>query len=296
VDVSGGAEVSGQAVLGTSVEPVGGVIVGGETEEFITFWNAYRDRDYLYGVGEIVYLRVPKKNRPSRYHQHMIEGVRLYGDYNLYDIGIGILVDESMLVSPLNKDVIQSQEATATEEYATGRIDKIDNTPVLSDPVGGDLATTEDLSDEAGPNYSPLLSARNRLRDISPLPDPTGGIVQIPSTECCPGVPSGLQAKLNRLRNTTPLADPVGGTMSFEMTESRPSDPSSRLRSKLVTLERTPVIPDPVGGIIAITHRDDIEDIDVSSIKRKLETLGDIAVLPDPEGSYIIRSVETEPV
>jgi len=188
---------------------LGGILASGTTEEFLTFWNYLRDRNYLFSVGEIVYIQDPRSDRPSRYHRHVVEGYRLFNDHNLYDIGIGILVSEEFLVSDLNHDVILSDEGVDT-----GQLEVSDVSP---DPVGGDLEQ-ESTEGEACciPDYADLatirfMKKREALQSTTVLPTPTGGIIAVTQQDGSDKVEtSSYGRKLDDLEGMALLPGPTG--------------------------------------------------------------------------------------
>lgn len=224
VDGEGGALVSGTHTLGVSEIVIGGILAGGTTEGFLTFFNYLRDRDYLFSIGEIVYIQDPRKDQPSRYHRHVVEGYRLFGDHNLYNIGIGILVDEEFLVSDLNHDVILSDEVVDTTDYVKYIQRQLDLTPVSPDPVGGSV----DSEDSEG-------------------------------NECCvpeyadDAVTSGFMKKLEDLRNTTVLPAPSGGIIAISQQDGSNEVETSSYQKKLDALDSIALLPDPTGAYIIVS-------------------------------------------
>jgi hypothetical protein len=220
-----GAILGGAATLtlASAEQGSGGLRTGGSTEGFLTFYNVLRDREYLFSVGDIVYIQDLRSDQPSRYYKHVVEGYRLFGNHNLYDIGIGILVEERFLVSDLNRDVILSDEAADTSDYLNYLQSKLETSEVRPDPVGGHLDDEATEGEECCiPDYADLATIR-------------------------------FMKKLEDLSNTTVLPSPSGGILAFTQQDGSDEVEASGIQRELDTLEDIVLLPDPTGAYIVVS-------------------------------------------
>ena len=292
----GGILASGEFFTWLGWLPQGGVVAEGEAEVTDDYWNYDREKVYRYKLGSIVYLRYPASRDyvPSHYEQHQVEGVRIFGNHNLYDIGIGILVDEDLLVDDINKIRLQSEEANYTIEYSGNKIDRLEDLPVLSDPLGGELFESDEITDiSTADEQAAARSKHERLSRLSPLSDPVGGEIEVTSTEssCC-RLPNKIKNRLKAFQNMQALPNPRGGTMQFSEAETPITEVAASIEKKLSRLRGASTLPTPNGGIMSFSETDGQVGVDVSTIRKKREQLDGVAMIPDPTGAYILVSMD----
>ena len=300
IDGSGGALVTGTSVIGIAPQVSGGVSVGGIPVIEDSFFNKARNKGHIYSIGEGVYLRYePKNNLPSRYERRTVEGLRFFGERNLYDVGIGILVDEGLLISDLNIDVVRSDEAYEISDWAENQTEDLENTIPSSDPIGGVVADTGIISDGGATEAEIEVSASDKINDIdslTPISDPIGGVVVSSSETFNPqDRTSAILNKMKVLQDATVLPDPVGGTLRVTSVDSnRFENVANKAMARLEALQNTTVIPDPLGGSLMTTYSEGLTPDNVTSVQNSMNGLEDVVLLPGPSGAYIIVSIDTE--
>ena len=300
IDGSGGALVTGTSVIGIAPQVSGGVSVGGIPVIEDSFFNKARNKGHLYSIGDGVYLRYePKNNIPSRYERRTVIGLRFFGERNLYNVGIGILVDESFLVSDLNIDVVRSDEASETYDWAENQTEDLENIIPSSDPIGGTVADTEIISDGGAAEAEIEVNASDKINNIdslTPISDPVGGVVVSSSETFNPlDRTSAILNKMKSLQDATVLPDPVGSTLRVTSVDSnRFENVANKAMARLEALQNTTVISDPLGGSLMTTYSEGLTPDNVTSVQNSMNGLEDVVLLPGPSGAYIIVSIDTE--
>jgi hypothetical protein len=301
IEIGGGVNAGGHAALIFDVEVGGGILVGGVPETEDLFFNKDRNQSHSYSIGDEVYLRYDSKNNlPSRYERHTVGGLRFFGESRLYDVGIGILVDESLLISDLNIDVVRSDEASESMDWANSQTQTLEDTIPLPNPTGGILSETHVVSDGGVLDVAKETSfseKKAKIEATTPLPDPVGGIVYVSDTFNPVTDNSKIVNRLKALKEMTPLPDPVGGTVINSSTSSeRFAGLADKIQGKLAALRNASAIPAPTGGAVMVSHTEGSVVNKTVSIQKKLDELRDVALLPDPSGAYILVSTSTEGV
>lgn len=293
----GGVIVGGSAATEEFVSTEGGVVVGGTTANVHFIPNPKRTQTSCYFIGDIVYLKYPVSGiLPARYEQHYIQGVRFFGNRYLYDLGLGVLIDGSLLLSVSEFIADQAREIDRVYGLSQERISQLDNAPIQSDPAGGSIKIEEQLSKD--PINIDFTDKLNRLRSVTPSNDPVGGSLKKSETEGLPSEDrySELLSRLNKLKDISVDPEPQGGSVKITKTISEPrvNDIAAKVAKKLERLRNHPISPAPSGGSITLSETDGIKKVDISSAQRNLEDLQNVALLPDPAGAYILVSMETE--